>query len=824
MMKHRRTWQEHRVWLGIVTVLIIGHPVTNRSLDTLLQAAAFNWWYVAILAILILAGMVVTLTIMLVRTRHQIAPKPGPLAETPVPPAPVQMPTPIEAQAPSETPAPEGTVPSEAIISAEAIAVAEAPVLVPEEPIVEVPASTEEPISAEAQAQGEAPPPPSVEIPFRTVTGPLVPQFLEAITVNGKSRRFPLNRASLSIGRASDNDIVIGDEFPNASSMADHHARISRRESWAVIEAADPDAPIYVNDQRTGRNILRNGWRVTLGEVDFAFRTAGLGTAPLAEPEAEQLISPGDRAPRLRTPSDLGPLADGALLDNHYIVLEGRTETPMVNVYVVESLEPVLRCTKCGYDANGPRQRSCRNCGASLGGTIPYFPHYRVKESVDEQAFQAERHLIGLSHPHALLPREAFTETPYGSVARHYVVGPEVPPQLAATIRAPQEMPTVLEWMQQLAQGMAYLHDNGVALGPIDLWRVALENQQARWADFTPCELVEEAERPYRFGREVRALAEMTYYLITGQRKYDESIRLSPPGVAMMFDRILGGLEAPTASQLAAALQTGLVEVRRPSSLDVRVGRLSDVGQVRQLNEDSLLTIEIGRVGRSISEPLGLYAICDGMGGHSAGDVASGLATQTLARKALAEMMSDGIASDTQPNWEGWLKSAIQEANQTIFGRRRASGNNMGTTCVAALVHGDEAVIGNAGDSRCYLINDHGILQLTSDHSLVQRLIQLKQLSPEEARTHPQRNVIYKNLGDKSTVEPDVITQPIAAGDRLLLCSDGLSNMVEDERLRQIVMLANSPQEACRQLIQEANRAGGEDNITVILVQLEALD
>jgi protein phosphatase len=148
----------------------------------------------------------------------------------------------------------------------------------------------------------------------------------------------------------------------------------------------------------------------------------------------------------------------------------------------------------------------------------------------------------------------------------------------------------------------------------------------------------------------------------------------------------------------------------------------------------------------------------------------------------------------------------------------------MGTTCVAALVHGDEAVIAHAGDSRCYLINDHGILQLTSDHSLVQRLVQMKQLTPEEARTHPQRNVIYKNLGDKPTVEPDVLTQPILAGDRLLLCSDGLSNMVEDERLKQVVMLASSPQEACRQLIREANQAGGEDNITAILVQLEALD
>ncbi len=823
-MNPRRTWQEFRVWLSISSALIIARPAAGQPLDTSLLAESFNWWPVAILAILVLIGMVVALTVMLVRMRSQITSKPGTLAEMTLPPAPVEMPAPAEAQTPSATPAPEGATPAGASASTEALAEAEAPISAPGEPMVETPASAEATTSTAVLSPVEAPLSPAIEIPFRTVTGPLVPQFLEAITVNGKSRRFPLNRASLSIGCASDNDIVIGDEFPNASSMADHHARISRRESWAVIEATNPDAPIYVNDQRTGRNILRNGWRVTLGEVDFAFRTAGLGTAPLAEPETEGLVSAGDQLTRLRASSDLGPLADGAMLDNRYIVLEGRTETPMINIYVVESLEPVLRCTKCGYDANGPRQRSCRNCGASLGGTIPYFPHYRVKESVDEQAFQAERHLIGLSHPHALLPREAFSETPYGSVARYYIVGPEIPPQLAATIRAPQEMPTVLEWMQQLAQGMAYLHNNGVALGPIDLWRVALENQQARWVDFTPCELVGEAEQPYRFGREVRALTEMAYYLITGQRKYDESIRLSPPGVGMMFDRVLGGLEAPTASQLAAALQTGLVEVRRPSSLDVRVGRLSDVGQVRQLNEDSLLTVEIGRVGRSISEPLGLYAICDGMGGHAAGDVASGLATQTLAHKALAEMMSDGISSDMQPNWEGWLKGAIQEANQTIFGRRRASGNNMGTTCVAALVHGDEAIIGNAGDSRCYLINDQGILQLTSDHSLVQRLIQLKQLTPEEARTHPQRNVIYKNLGDKPTVEPDVITQPIVAGDRLLLCSDGLSNMVEDERLRQVVMAANSPQEACRQLVQEANRAGGEDNISIILVQLEALD
>jgi len=213
---------------------------------------------------LILAGMVVILTIMLVRTRHQIAPKPGLCRNTRAADS-VEVSTQVEAQAPSETPAPEGAAPIEASVSTEEVALAEAPAPTeaPEEPIVKYHFDRSA-IPAEAQAPVEAPPLPPTEIPFRPVTGPLVPQFLEAITVNGKLHRFPLNQASLSIGRASDNDIIIGDEFPNASSVADHHAHISRRESWAVIEATDPHAPIYVNDQRTGRNILRNGWRVTL--------------------------------------------------------------------------------------------------------------------------------------------------------------------------------------------------------------------------------------------------------------------------------------------------------------------------------------------------------------------------------------------------------------------------------------------------------------------------------------------------------------------------------------------------------------------------------
>jgi protein phosphatase len=772
-----------RALLVACTVLLTWRTAAAASYELQLEDAPVN--LLPLVVIIILTIAVAVLTFLLIRTRRQGAPPP--------------------AEAPFETP----TQPSLTKAS-------------PTSPTLEAPQATAPVETPPESALAEIPPTPEQGAPY--VPSAPIPQFLEARTADGKLRRFSLDRPLLTVGRAADNAIVIGDEFPAAASVADHHARVKLRDSSVILEAVSLSEPVFVNGQRTGKNILRNGWRMTLGELDLTFRTAGLGTAPLAEPESAEVTQPTQRAPQLAEESRVALLPDGALLADHYVVLEAHSETPALNSYVVESFQAMLRCAQCGHDTNSLERKTCRNCGAPLVGSMPYYPHYHIKESLDEGTFGAERQLIGLSHPNVLLPRDAFAEIPYGDAIRYYLVGPEAPSQLAANIRVPQEMLEVLEWAQQLAQGMAYMHGNGVALGPIDLWRVALENKQARWVDFAPCEFVEESARPLRFPNEVRALAEVAYYLLTGKRHYDESLEISPPGVGMLFDRLLGGLEAPTAAQFATALQAGLVEVRRPSSADVRVGRLTDVGQIRRLNEDSLLTLEISRVRRSISEPLGLYVVCDGMGGHAAGDVASGLVVQTLAHKALAEVMSDGIAEGTRPNWETWLKSAIQEANQAVFGHRRASGTDMGTTCVAALVHGDTAIIAHAGDSRCYLINEQGIRQLTADHSLVQRLVQLGQLTPEEARVHPQRNVIYKNLGDKPVVEPDVIQQQLAAGDHLLLCSDGLSGMVEDSQLRQIVMTACSPQEACRKLIQAANEAGGDDNISVILLQMDALD
>jgi serine/threonine protein phosphatase PrpC len=181
------------------------------------------------------------------------------------------------------------------------------------------------------------------------------------------------------------------------------------------------------------------------------------------------------------------------------------------------------------------------------------------------------------------------------------------------------------------------------------------------------------------------------------------------------------------------------------------------------------------------------------------------------------------LTADTQSeSFDGkrWLLNAVQATNASVYAHRQSTGTNMGTTLVAALVISDLVHIANVGDSRAYYItNDDGIRQITTDHSLVERLVALGQIKPHEARIHPQRNVIYRTIGDKEEAEIDFFVQKLSPGDNLLLCSDGLTGKIEDAEILRVVSLSRSPQEACEHLVQAANDNGGDDNITVIIVQ-----
>ena len=228
----------------------------------------------------------------------------------------------------------------------------------------------------------------------------------------------------------------------------------------------------------------------------------------------------------------------------------------------------------------------------------------------------------------------------------------------------------------------------------------------------------------------------------------------------------------------------------------------TDVGRMRKNNEDSYLS----------SKPVA--AVADGMGGHSAGEVASAIAIEELA--ALGDRgpwENETAATDD-------LKQAILRANRRI--REMAASdrklNGMGTTLVALLEDGDMVHVANVGDSRGYLLRQGELSQVTVDHSLVQELVDDGRLSPEDAERHPQRSVITRALGIDPEVEFDLFTYKLQVGDRLLLCSDGLSDVVGTSQIRNVLLRVRSPQKAARQLVTVANEQGGPDNITVIVV------
>ncbi len=235
----------------------------------------------------------------------------------------------------------------------------------------------------------------------------------------------------------------------------------------------------------------------------------------------------------------------------------------------------------------------------------------------------------------------------------------------------------------------------------------------------------------------------------------------------------------------------------------LRGGAATDVGRVREINEDRYLQ----------RDDLGLFAVADGVGGHQAGEVASQTSVETIE------------AAFVEPTTEG-LVTAIKQANDAVWhlAQSTAEKRGMGTTLTAvALVNEDgeeHLAVANVGDSRVYLFQQGELSQLTEDHSLVEELVREGQITPEEARVHPQRSIITRALGMDPNVAVDSLQVLPYEGDRLLLCSDGLTNEVSDEKIGSILRRMGDPQEAAQELVRQARENGGNDNITVVVVDV----
>jgi len=238
----------------------------------------------------------------------------------------------------------------------------------------------------------------------------------------------------------------------------------------------------------------------------------------------------------------------------------------------------------------------------------------------------------------------------------------------------------------------------------------------------------------------------------------------------------------------------------------VKFGASSDIGLVREINQDSLYTPE--------NSCMPLFMVADGMGGHNAGEIASVMAIEKI-REWMVENSTD--LTSVRRIKKSLVKS-VEYANRHIYNYAREIDGckGMGTTLTMGYVCDDKFVVGHVGDSRAYLIRSNRISQLTQDHSLVQQLLVEGKISVMEAKSHPQRNVITRAVGTSGEIEVDILTVDIQKGDTVILCSDGLTNMVPEDELKEMFISETDIQRACEKAIEGAKSRGGSDNITVL--------
>jgi serine/threonine protein phosphatase PrpC len=325
---------------------------------------------------------------------------------------------------------------------------------------------------------------------------------------------------------------------------------------------------------------------------------------------------------------------------------------------------------------------------------------------------------------------------------------------------------------------------------------------------------------------DVFSVGALLYTCLTGERLESESwreeagpIRFYPPHVvsptleqavrrALLFDP---AARWPNVDALKAEL------VRLAGMIRVRAAVLTDVGMVRELNEDSIMAVEFQR--DSLIEPAQnfLYVVADGMGGAEAGEMASAIAVGAI-RKYVESKLESADRGDLRQ----LLQAALEDANRKILDYQVANieSRGMGSTGVSVLIVPPEAVVAWVGDSRAYFCDQNGLRQITKDHSLVQRLIEIGQITAEEARHHEHKNVITRSLGARQSgpAGAEAISLRLKRGDRLLLCSDGLTAHVEDPAIGTILRRHSDPYEAARELVVAANAGGGTDNVSVVVI------
>lgn len=280
-----------------------------------------------------------------------------------------------------------------------------------------------------------------------------------------------------------------------------------------------------------------------------------------------------------------------------------------------------------------------------------------------------------------------------------------------------------------------------------------------------------------------------------------------------------------TLDECCVRVETALVPYESRRWMQMVVAAASENGRKRTSNEDSVLMYSTTWLRDGNNYAVGLFGVADGMGGHAAGEVASATAIQAL----FEHLIAGNVASLSNPHFASdvagvvqCIDDAIQFANTRVIQEAQRLSNNMGTTLTMTLILGDVAYVANIGDSRTYIWRDDQLRRVTSDHSLVMKLVELEHIAEDEIYTHPHRNGVLKSLGVANVAEVDIYVERLRPNDVLMLCSDGLWELVRDHDIATIFRHSTNPDTVVKSLVSAANKAGGDDNISVVLVRCES--
>jgi serine/threonine protein phosphatase PrpC len=497
---------------------------------------------------------------------------------------------------------------------------------------------------------------------------------------------------------------------------------------------------------------------------------------------------PRHGATALLAPADFESLPPGAVFDGRYEALEmiGKPE-PGVNVYRVREISGGQEWTM--FEAAGAARFARRRNVAKLN----------------------------LNHPSLVRVKESFEWVPYGNQRRSYLVSEY--PQAALSYLPPFNDYQLASWGAQLADALGYLHERRFTPGGIGLSSLVCVNGQVKLTDLGMSSALPPEGSLEWSAAVTRDVCDLVTVLSSFAAQARPGVPFEP-ALHQVFQRELSTSNRyQTARELQADLERAAETLLRPTTLLFDYG--SDKGQKREMNEDSYLALELTQFSRLLGRPVGLYLVADGLGGATSGEIASQLAVNVTARELVSAMGATPLSESVEMDWGSVIKRAAENANVAIHSARLQAGNDMGTTLVGALVVGQRAFVINVGDSRAYLITRDGLRRISHDHSLVQSLVDSGQIREEDVRTHPQRNLILRNLGGREKVEVDLFKELLGPGRWLVLCSDGVWEMMQDSDIQRIVTASQNPKQACVGLVDLANRNGGEDNITVVVVQTQ---